>query len=99
MGSWSAPPSRCLASARAPHGPQTRGMHAPCVHEPRPSVRGRSWRGETRVLEETMGLATTHASHQPQAELATELPRCTVAGPPVGPGTQHQGLGLVLVPW
>ena len=99
MGRWSTPPSRRLAATRAPHGLERRGMRAPCVYEPRPSMRGGIWRGVARVLEEKMDPATTHADHQPQAELATELPRRTVAGPPAGPGTQHQGLGLVSAPW
>ena len=99
MGRWSPPPSRCLAAGNAPHEPQGRATRAPCVYEPRPSMRGGLWRGVARVLEEKMDPATTHADHQPQAELATELPRRTVAGPPARLGTQHQGLGLVPAPW
>ena len=92
MAGWSAPPPRCLAAGSASLGPQKRGARAPYVH-------GGSWRGETRVLKEKMGPATTHADHQPQAALATELPRRMVAGPTAGPRAQHQGVGLVPATW
>ena len=95
MGSWSAPPSRCLAAASAPHEPQRRDVRAQCVYGPRPGVRGGIWRSVARVLEQKMVRRPTHASHQPQATLATELPRRTVTGPPAGLGTQQYDLGLV----
>ena len=85
MGSWSAPPSRCLAPGNAPHEPHRRAMRAACVYGPRPSVRGGIWRGVARILEQKMIRRPTHADHRPQAELATELPRGTVAGQPAGP--------------
>ena len=98
MGSWSTPPSRCLAPGNAPHEPQGRATRAPCVYGPRPSVRGGIWRGVARILEQKMIRRPTHASHQPQATLATQLPRHTVAGPPAGLGTQQHDLGLVSAP-
>ena len=94
-------PSVALPRGRqgSPQGPQRRGMRAPCVCESRPGVRRRIWRGETRAWRPTMSPATPPADQQAQAQLGTELPRRAAAGPPAGPGTQHQGLGRVAAAW